>query len=328
MIAEFERLKKIIDESTSFVLTTHVNPDGDGLGCECAMAEYLRSNGKRVSILNHSTTPPNYLFLDPINSIQQFDSVRHSDIIASADVILVLDTNHPDRLISMKTAVLKSRAKKVCIDHHPDQASFADLYIIDEPSTATGEIIYKLIAYLNGAAFNNTIAEALYTAIVTDTGGFRYPKTDSEIHRIVAHLIEHGADPVYVYENVYDQGTPNRLQLLGNVLAGLTIHHGGRLAYIVVTRQQLQETKTTEMDTDAFVPYTLSIKGIQIGLMFSELEGGVKVNFRSKGDIHVNQLAKLFGGNGHKNAAGARVAGATLNEIIPQVLQQAEKFLQ
>lgn len=327
MIAEFEQFGAIVDRASTFVLTTHVNPDGDGLGCELAIAAYLRAKGKRVSILNHSATPPNYLFLDPANDIQRYDPSRHESLIAEADVIVVLDSNHPDRLVSMQQAVLSSRATKVCIDHHLDTAPFADLYIIDEPATATGEIVFKLIAYLDGTALDKSVCATLYAAIMTDTGGFRYPKTDSEVHRIVAQLIDHGADPVEIYNQIFDQGSPNRLQLLGKVLAGLTLAHDGKLAYISVTREMLSQTSTTEIDTDSFIPYTLGIQGVQIGLMFTELAGGVKISFRSKGEIWINQLAKQFSGNGHKNAAGGRVMNSGINEVIPQVLQQAKTFL-
>ncbi len=327
MIEEFNRIQKILDQSASIVLTTHVNPDGDGLGCELALAAYLRATSKRVSILNHSATPSNYLFLDPANDLQQYDPLQHESLVSAADAIFVLDTNHPDRLVSMKDAVLKSRAKKICIDHHPDSGPFADVYVIDENATATGEIIYKMIAYLGGAVLDKSMCAGLYAAIMTDTGGFRYPKTDPEVHRIVARLIEGGADPVAIYDNVYEQGSPNRLQLLGRVLAGLTLNHDGTLAYLVVTKKMLEETSTSSEDTDAFVPYTLGVKGVKVGLMFTEQEEGVKINFRSKGDIRVNELAKQFGGNGHKNAAGARVSRIALPEIISQVVERANFLL-
>jgi phosphoesterase RecJ-like protein len=324
--AEFLSFRDLLEKNQKFVLTTHINPDGDGLGSECALAAYVRRKGKQAVILNHSATPPNYAFLDHRREILQFDPKVHASLLADADVIIVLDTNHPDRLVSMKPFVLQSKATKVCIDHHLDAAEFADLYIIDEPSTATGEIVYRLLTYLDTGSIDKEIAVALYTAIMTDTGSFRYPKTGPEVHRSIAHLIEQGADPVEIYEQVFEQGSVNRLNLLGHALATMELVHGGKVAYLVITQKMLAETRTTEVDTDAFVPYSLSVYGVQIGMMFTELSDGVKVNFRSKGDIWINRLAKEFGGNGHKNAAGARLVSVRLSDILPKLLERSKAY--
>ncbi|MGB2868183.1 MAG: bifunctional oligoribonuclease/PAP phosphatase NrnA [Bacteroidota bacterium] len=326
MSAEFESFQSLVRSARKFVLTTHINPDGDGLGSECALACYLRELGKQVWILNHSETPSNYAFLGQYFPIMKFDETQHKDLVLNADALVVLDTNHLDRLASMKSAVEQSRARKVCIDHHLDPARFADLYILDESSTATGEVLYHLLTFLDTSSVSTSVASSLYAAIMTDTGSFRYPKTDSETHRIIAHLIDRGADPVEIYERVYEQGSFNRMRLLGEALAGMKIVHGGTVAYLVITRTMLKETGTTEVDTDSFVPYTMSIQNVQIGMMFTELAEGVKVNFRSKGDIRINELAKEFGGNGHKNAAGARVAEKSLAEVLAAVVDRSASY--
>ena len=287
----------------------------------------FKKQGKQATILNYSATPDNYLFLAEFHPILQFDPSQHAEIIENAEVIIVLDTNHLDRLVTMKPALLSSQAVKICIDHHLEPGEFADLYILDESSTATGEIIYRLLNYLTGRSIDRETAIALYTAIMTDTGSFRYPKTDPETHKIIAHLIQMGADPVAIYEHVYERGSINRVRLLGLALANMQITHNGKLAYIVLTREMFDATDTTEVDAEAFVPYTLTIDGVQIGLMFSEMNGIVKVSFRSKGDIWINELAKEFGGNGHKNAAGARIHHAKLDEIVSQVLEHAGAYL-
>jgi phosphoesterase RecJ-like protein len=323
----FEEFRAIIEKSSRFVLTTHVNPDGDGLGSELALAAHLTALGKTVHILNHSGTPYFYRFLDPHHRILRFDTSKHTSVVNSADVIVVLDTNTPDRLGDLKASVADSTARKVCIDHHLDKAEFADLYILDEPSAATGEIVYRLLEFLAGDTFSSDIATALYTAIMTDTGSFRFPKTDATLHRHVARLIECGADPVYVYQQVYEQGSPGRLQLLGRVLSTLQTAHGGAVAYLKATREMFRETGTSEVDTDNMINYTLTIRGVRIGLMVTELEGGVKVSYRSKGDIWISELAKEFGGNGHKNAAGSRVSGATVDDVIQRVIERSKEYL-
>jgi phosphoesterase RecJ-like protein len=303
-----------------------VNPDGDGLGSEVAFAHYLESRGKQVSILNCSATPENYLFLHQLHPILQFDPSHHKDIIENTEVIILLDANHPDRLDAMKPFIMKSHAVKVCIDHHPEPGEFANMYLLDEQSSATGEIIYYFIS-MAGGTVDRVTATALYTAIMTDTGSFRYQKTDSEVHTIVAHLLQAGADPVAIYEQVYESTSAKRMRLLGMALANLQLMYDGKVAYITLTREMFEATGTSEEDTDAFVPYTLTIDGVQIGLMFSEIDNVVKVNFRSKGDIAINELAKEFGGNGHKNAAGARISNAKLDDVMHQVLKSAGKFV-
>ena len=327
MPAQFETFRTLIELHTRFVLTTHVNPDGDGLGTEVAIARYLQKLGKQATILNYSATPDNYLFLANLHPIFQFEPSQHAHIIEDAEVILVMDTNHPDRLVDMKSVLLSSKAVKICIDHHLEPGDFADLYILDESSTSTGEIVFRLLNYLNSRSIDNESAIALYTAIMTDSGSFRYPKTDSETHKIIAQLIQMGADPVAIYEHVYEHSSINRVRLLGLALANMQITDNGKIAYIVLTREMLDSTHTSEIDTEAFVPFTLTVDRVQIGLMFSEINGVVKVSFRSKGDIWINELAKEFGGNGHKNAAGARIPNARLDEIISQVLENAGSYI-
>jgi phosphoesterase RecJ-like protein len=227
----------------------------------------------------------------------------------------------------MEPYVRDSKAVTIYIDHHPDKDDFADLYVIDEPATATGEILYHLLKYLDAKAINKEIAQALYTAIMTDTGSFRFPKTDPDIHQIAADLIRAGADPPEVFQEVYEMGSANTLQLLGRGLASLKTVHDGRVAYMVITRQMFEETATKEYQTDNFVDYTMRIGGVQIGLLFNELPDGVKISFRSKGQIPVNELAKEFGGNGHLNAAGARLFGKKIDETIYAVLERSAAYV-
>lgn len=329
MTKEFEQFRSILETSSNVILTTHINPDADGIGCELALASYLTSKGKTVTIANHSETPDNLQFLDSHRQVLHFDPAKHSNLFKSVDLICVLDTNHPDRLANVKPFVLESKAMKVCIDHHLEPGTFADLYMLDEGSTATGEILYNLITFLDAKAITSEIAEYLYAAIMTDTGSFRYPKTDPDIHRIIAHLIEAGADPTIIYQKIYDQNTPQRLRLLGMTLATLKTECSGKVVYMTIDGQMFAETGTSEADTDAFVPYALSVEGAQVGLLFTELEDNVtKISFRSKGNIWINKLAREFGGNGHQHAAGARVHNADLPDVVHSVLEKAKHYVQ
>lgn len=327
MHSPIEAVVPLFQTKNKFVLTTHINPDGDGLGCELALAEWLISQGKSVRILNHDDTPDMYLFLDQHRRIEKFEEARDAQALRDADVIIVLDTNHPGRLQSMEKLVLSSPAVKICIDHHLDPAPFAQYYIIDDDATSTGELLYGLLLQLGSGILPRAIATALYCAIMTDTGSFRYPRVDPEIHKMVAHLIECGADPTSVYSNVYEQWSFGRMRLLGKTLSTLKAEYSGRLAHVTVTQEVLRETGTSEEDTDNFTTYPMSVKGVVVGILFLELQHGVKISFRSKGEIPINELAQQFGGNGHKNAAGARLDRVALSSARDQVIRAASAFL-
>jgi phosphoesterase RecJ-like protein len=320
-------VRQVLDRHHRFVLTTHVNPDGDGLGSELALAKFLRSRGKEVRIINHSAIPDNYRWLDEENEIIHFMPERDRDYLLDAEVIVILDTNQPDRLRSMAPIVQQSTATKVIIDHHLDPHPFADHYMIDDDATSTGEIVFRLITAIDPAALDARIARALYTAIVTDTGSFRFPRTDPEIHRIAARLLECGVDPTMVFSNVYEKWTPGKMRLLGEVLDSMTTAYDGKLAYVVCTQHMFNQTGTTEVETDNFTNFPMSVDGVLVGILFNELHNGVKISFRSKGTIPINELAKEFGGNGHLNAAGARLFDVQLAAIVPAVIEKAGKYI-
>ena len=325
--SEFEACKMLIDGNESFILTTHIHPDADGLGSELALASYLLSRGKKVRILNHSATPQNCLFLDPHSRVLQFNPSRDAGLFEKAEVIFILDVNQLDRLGELRPFLIQSTAKKVCIDHHPDREDFAELCIIDEEAAATGEILYHLLGQLDQPSLSQEVATCLYTAIMTDTGSFRFPKTDGDLHRIVADLLDHGADPVSSYQDHYEQESLGSLRLLARAMGSITLTHGGAVASMVVTRGDFQETGTTEPDTHSFITKALMIRGVIVGLLLTETDDGVKISFRSKGDIPINKLAQEFGGNGHKNAAGARLQGETLDNILPILLQRVQQYI-
>jgi len=323
-----DKVRRIIESSQNFVITTHVSPDGDGLGCEIALLYFIEKLGKSAVVINVSETPGNYKFLDPENRFLIFDEQNFDQIekILNTDVIFICDMNQSSRLKTMEKYVLQSKAIKIIIDHHLEAQDFADYYLIDVDAPASGEIVYKLIKSFDGFEIDKKIATGIYTAIMTDTGSFRFPRTDSETHRIVADLLDAGADPVEIYDKVYEQSSLGRIKLLGKCLSELETRYDGRLGYIVVTQDMLKNYGVEEWETDGFVQSILKIAGVRVAIFILELKDGIKLSFRSKGEIPINELAKEFGGNGHKNAAGARLYNITLDEVINQVIQKAEKY--
>ena len=328
METAIDNIIELIKRNQNFVITTHVNPDGDAIGSELALYYALRQLSKNVVIINHNSTPDNFQWMDPSNLILHFIPEHHRDHILNADIIFILDVNQPDRLRSLELFVKQTKALKVVIDHHLEPHTFGDHYLIDDDATSTGEILYKLLIKLDNFKIDKEIAVALYTAIMTDTGSFRFPRTDSETHNTAAHLLEYGVDPTQIYVNVYESWTCGRMRLLGEALDTMKTIHNGKVAYIMCTQKMFQNTGTTEVETDNFTVYPMSIKGVLVGILFNELHNGVKISFRSKGDIPINELAKEFGGNGHLNAAGARLFDKTLDEIIKQVIEKVGKYVE
>jgi bifunctional oligoribonuclease and PAP phosphatase NrnA len=312
----------------SYLLTTHLNPDGDGLGSQLALRAYLAAQGKNVRCINHSPTPQQYRFLDPDGSrIEVYDTPRHRADVDAAECIIILDTNSSARIGNMEAPVIGSVAAKVVIDHHLETDRFADHYIVDENAAATGEIVYKLLDHLTDGHLDKTMAVGLYTAVMTDTGSFRFPKTDRETHRITAELLQYGVDPADIYREIYERGPVNRLILLGKALEGLSLHHEGRVAVMRITHGMFHETGTDTDDTDGFVNYALQVDTVKIALFFTEYNGLVKISFRARGDIWINELAKVFGGGGHQHAAGATIPNGDLSALIAHAVERAPLHL-
>lgn len=324
---DFSGLKAIIAENNSFVISTHVNPDADAIGSEMALYFILDRLGKRVSVINHSETPDFLKFMDDKSLIKKYDSNEHNKIIDEADVIILVDLNHLNRVVSMEEKLRGSNKIKVCIDHHVDPENFTEYLYVHEDYSSTGEIIYYFIKAANLGEIDYNIALQLYAAIMTDTGSFRFNRTTPKIHNIIADLLEKGVDPQKVYSNIFEMGSLGKVKLLGRALNSMQVNENEKVAYMIVTQKGIEETGCSEADVDGFVNYCLKISSVKIGLLFIELKNGMKVSFRSKGDIPVNKLAAEFGGGGHLNASGTRLFDTDFNEYINKVVKAADKYI-
>lgn len=318
---DFKRILKIIEENNSFLITTHINPDGDAIGCELALAYFLRKLNKEFYIINHSSTPDNYLFLDDEKLIKKYHPSL-DEIILNVDVIIAVDFNQLGRVRSMMNVFEKSKAYKIVIDHHRNPQNFVNEIFTDIDAPATGILIYQLIKNYDVNLIDQKIAEALYAAIMTDTGSFRFERITPEVHLIIADLISKGADPTYIYNKIYNENSYKRILLFGNSILNMKLTDDQRIAYMILDQETLNRFNDpeSEFDTDGFINFCLSVKSVTVGLLFYELPNTVKVSLRSKGKFPVNKLAEKFGGGGHLNAAGIRFEGMKLNDVLPLVL--------
>ncbi|MBW7841441.1 MAG: bifunctional oligoribonuclease/PAP phosphatase NrnA [Ignavibacterium sp.] len=324
---DFFKLKEIVLSNNSFLLTTHVNPDADAIGSETAFYYLLKKLGKEVFIINHSATPYNMEFFNKDKIIHKYDENLHKDLFNNVDVLVALDFNRSDRVVSMKEPFTKSDKLKICIDHHQLPEDFVDHLFIDCDYCATGQIIYDFIKQTNIIELDLQIANPIYAAIMTDTGSFRFERTTSEVHRIIAELLDLGVSPWEIYDQLYDQSKFSKIKLLGRALNSVKLDAEGRIGYMVITQKDFDELGALESDTENFVNYNLSVENVVIGILFIELKNGFKVSIRSKGNIPVNLLAKEFGGGGHINASGARFFTDNMQEMIPVILSKAKGYL-
>jgi len=287
-----------------FLLTTHVNSDGDGLGSELALGRHLSAIGKDVTIINPTVTQQRYAFLYEDGEVLHYDPSLQSRIEA-ADVVIVLDINRWDRLGEMTDVVRRAGGKKICIDHHPDPETFGDLDVIVPKVSATGVLVYDLLRSM-GAEISDRIAGPLYVAVLTDTGGFRFDNTVDRVFDVAAELVRAGARPDDLYRRVYETNSPERMQLLGETLSDLTYEFDGALVYFSITDDMFRRCNVGRDEADGFTDVVRSARGSKVVLAFIEREdGGSKVSLRSKGSVlNVSEIAGMFGGGGHVNASG------------------------
>ncbi len=327
---------ELIDGAKRVVISTHENSDGDGLGSEVALVAALKQLGKDVHLVNPTVIPKNYQFLPFMNTVAVFDEQNESHIqrLHDADLFILLDTNNIGRTRAIKNHVLELRdagtLKIVCIDHHLDPQDFADVMVCISASAATGELAYELVRemerYFEKPLLNKTVATGLYTAVMTDTASFKLPKTSPRIHRLTAELLEAGVAPMEIYDSVYNTLTPGALKLIGLAIGNIQILEENAIAYLSVTQAMLQETGVGLSDTERLLEYLMGMSKTMIAMMFIELpDGKTKISFRSRADYAVNEIAKRYGGGGHRNAAGC-TAPMPLNETISRVVKEASEL--
>ena len=303
-----------------FLLATHVNPDGDAIGSLGALALVLEGMGKQVLAFCQDEVPGFLRFLPYSERI-----VREIARPDEFEVAVALDCGELDR-IGNAAKMFQGVQKIIHIDHHSSGDGFGNLNLVRPECSSTAEILFEIFQAIP-VALESQAAENIYTAILTDTGSFRFANTTARALAIAAEMVSLGVAPDKVAGEVYENISPERLRLLALSLNTLTIRSNGRLTALQVSRQMFEETGTTAAETDGFVNYPRAINGSEVAIFFREMDSGlVNVSLRSRGRQNVAEFARIYGGGGHHNAAAFRCQGP-LAEVVEKVLAAAEEFI-
>ena len=322
---QLQRLAEELRPGLTVALSTHVNADGDGCGSEAALARVLQARGMKVRIVNPTPWPAMFDFLLG-DDVKDF-SPKGAEALRGVDLLIVLDISDVKRLGMLADAVRGLRVPKLVIDHHiPTDEPAGSVVVADTTACATGELVFDLIEVL-GAEVTPDIARALYVALLTDTGGFRFSNTTPRCHTVAGRLLAAGIDPEEMYRRIYASVPLGRLHLLRDVLHSLESDPSTGLAWISVPADALEKYGLRGEELDGIVEHPRSIAGTRLAIFFRDLgHGKVKVSFRSTGDVDVNRFARQFGGGGHARASGALVPGA-LDDVRDRVVAAARAYL-
>ncbi|MCI0329434.1 MAG: bifunctional oligoribonuclease/PAP phosphatase NrnA [candidate division Zixibacteria bacterium] len=316
-------VEKVLRKTKNVLVTSHQDPDGDSVGSQMALVAYLRKGKKRVLAVNQGKMPNKYRFLDPTGIIREADEPLPKFVPEVAFVVECPSL----RRIGCVQKLLCPQTVIVNIDHHPRNEKFGHINWLDAKASAVGEMVYDFLA---AARFKITppVAEALYTAILTDTGRFRYSSTRPRTLEICARLMQLGADPQKITEEVYYRISPADMRLVARVLEGLELHQEGRICFLSIENRLLAETGARFEDTEGLVDYSLYVRNVKVGALFKELSfGKTKVSLRSQNGIDISPIAKAFGGGGHPNASGCALP-LPLAEAKRTVLEKVSELLQ
>ncbi|MDX6746136.1 bifunctional oligoribonuclease/PAP phosphatase NrnA [Polaribacter sp. PL03] len=326
----FEELKSYLDTPRNIVLIGHRNPDGDAMGSTLGLRHYLSKKGHKATVVVPNEYPDFLHWLPGSDATYRFDwqNSQAQKAIKASEIIFLLDFNALHRVgYDMQKTLEKYQNDFAMIDHHQQPDDVKYMYS-DVEICSTCQMVYQFIEMNNDLdLIDADIATCLYTGIMTDTGSFRFRSTTSTTHRIIANLIDKGAENNKIHNNVYDSNSYGRLLLLGQALSNLQILPEYKTAFITLTEVEKKKFDFQKGDTEGVVNYALSLKGIIFAAIFIEdvEQKIIKISFRSKGEFSVNQFSRNhFNGGGHDNAAGGKFNGSledavhSFNELLPK----------
>ncbi len=312
MMEKFEALKLLLEAPKKIIITTHHKPDADALGSSLAWCRFLNKKGHQAKVIAPSDYPRFLNWMTGNSDVLVFNDTtkqQATDLTNAADLIFCLDFNSLSRINDYGEIVKNARGIKIMIDHHLQPDDFADFQIWDTAAAATAILIFKLIKALQSQQLIDVcIAECLYAGIMTDTGSFKHPNTNQEVHEIVAQLMQIGINTSRIHKQIFDNNSEEKLKFLGFALSEkLVVLKQYHTAYFVINHKELERYNSQTGDTEGLVNYALSLEGIVMACLIIERSDAVKLSFRSKENFSVNQFARdNFEGGGHRNAAGGK----------------------
>jgi phosphoesterase RecJ-like protein len=315
----FAAFDALVAGTQHFVLSTHVNPDGDGLGSQVALGLALRAKGKDVVVFNDGRPPHNFAFLEKLFPLEGYSEPRAQEVFAKAEALVVLDMQNKERLGRVAPWADRAGLKVAILDHHVGDAAFGQVNVVVPEKAATGELVYDWLVH-DGVTLTAEMAQALYVALVTDTGSFRHSNTDPDVHAMAAHLLELGVESAVVQAEINRHRHMDRLRFVGHLLQNLSTSDDGTIAWFEVTPELFEKYDVDGSDTEGLVDFPRTVKGVEAVMLLTDLGSGkVKVSMRSSGRVDVHAVAHALGGGGHRFAAGITLDG-TLAEARAKLL--------
>ncbi len=326
---EWQQINQMITASERILLTTHENPDGDGLGSASAMYYHLLEEGKECRIINCSDLPDEYEFLNKDRIFELYNVLDHDGWLKKCDLAIIFDVGDFKRVRKIKNTIENYNIHTINIDHHPHPEDHPfTLNVVDTKSAATGAMVFDYLKIVRKKPITKKMCDGLYTAIMTDTGSFRYSNTDAKCHEIAIECLKAGVKTSKIYQRVYETKPQGGVRLLARVIDNITFDSDGELAWFWIDQKMLEAANASSKDVDGFTDFVRSIKGVEVAVMvFENGSDTCRLNFRSKGKYAINDVAKHFGGGGHKFAAGAIVKG-NKKTIIPKVVSETKASLE
>ena len=317
---KIDKIGKYINKGKRFVILTHTSPDGDAAGASLALWHYLSLFDKTTTVIIPNELPSFLKFLKGSKDVLDYEKYPDycAQLIAEADVLFCLDFNTPQRTGELAPTLTGAPGKKVLIDHHPEPNPLFDLQISYPQISSTAEIVFRIIARSGDfELITKECAEAIYTGMMTDTGGFTYNSNNSEIYFIISELIKKGIDKDWIYAQVYNTYSEDRIRLMGYTLyEKMKVYPDCGTALITLTDEELKRFNYKNGDTEGFVNIPMSIDGVVFSTFIREIKGMVKLSFRSSGNFPTNTFAAAhFNGGGHENASGGEFCGS-LDEAV------------
>jgi len=311
---------EVFKKRNNFLITSHINPEGDSIGSQLAVFDLLKRMGKNAVMVNQDEVPENLCFLPGIENIKP-------EVPADfrVEVAVLLDCPVKER-VGYVMNYIDDAVFMVNIDHHVSNEYYGDVNWVESEMSSVGEMAYHLIREMGGDLSKN-VALAIYAALVTDTGMFNYDNTGKGTHLVAGEAIHAGVSPKLVYSEIFEKKPLFYLKVLGKVLSTVKVEENGLVAYMTLTRRMLEEEGVSSVSTEEFIGYPRSIKGVEVAVFFNENPSDpelVNVSFRSNGKIDVNRIAAQFGGGGHQKASGCLMR-TSIEEAKEKILGEVRK---